>query len=61
MLLKRLYFFSESKVLQAERFSDTVERLGFENVQSQLYLTDLLLRKDDIIGAQVHLVGGATC
>lgn len=44
-----------------ERFSDTIERLGFENVQAQLLGSELLERKDQIIGAKLHLVGGATC
>ena len=44
-----------------ERFSDTIERLGFENVQAQLLGNELLERKDQIIGAKLHLVGGATC
>ncbi len=44
-----------------ERFSDTIERLGFENVQQQLLSNDLLERKDEIVGASLHLVGGATC
>lgn len=44
-----------------ERFSDTIERIGFKNVEAQLLSNDILDRKDDIIGAQVHLKGGATC
>mgnify|MGYP003369158067 CR=1 FL=1 len=44
-----------------ERFSDTIERLGFENVQQQLLSDELLQRKEQIIGASLHLVGGATC
>ena len=44
-----------------ERFSDTIERLGFENVEAQLLGNELLERKDQIIGAKLHLVGGATC
>ena len=44
-----------------ERFSDTIERLGFENVQQQLLSDELLERKEQIIGASLHLVGGATC
>lgn len=47
--------------LTGERFADTIARLGFENVQSQLLANDLLDRKTEILGAQVHLVGGATC
>lgn len=44
-----------------ERFSDTIARLGFENVEKQLLGDEILGRKEEIIGAQLHLVGGATC
>lgn len=44
-----------------ERFSDTIERLGFDNVEAQLLDNGLLERKEEIINAQVHLKGGATC
>lgn len=44
-----------------ERFSDTIERLGFENVQEQLLGDGLLERKDEIIGAKPRPVGGAVC
>lgn len=44
-----------------ERLSDTVERLGFENVEAQLLSNDLLERKQEILEAKLHLVGGATC
>ena len=44
-----------------ERFSDTIERLGFEKVQEQLLGDGLLERKDEIIGAKPHPVGGAVC
>lgn len=44
-----------------ERFAKTIERLGFENVESQLLANDLLERKEQILEAKLHLVGGATC
>ncbi len=44
-----------------ERFAKTIERLGFENVQAQLLSDDILARKQEILDAQLHLVGGATC
>lgn len=44
-----------------ERFADTVDRIGFENVQAQLLADDLLARRESVIGAQLHLKGGATC
>lgn len=47
--------------ITGERFSSTIERLGFENVEKQLLSHDLLDRKEEILNAQLHLVGGATC
>lgn len=47
--------------LTGERFSDTIARLGFENVQEQLLSDDLLRRKEENLTAQKHLKGGATC
>lgn len=44
-----------------ERFAATIDRLGFENVEAQLLSNDLLERKQEILDAQLHLVGGATC
>lgn len=44
-----------------ERFARTIERLGFENVEKQLLANDLLERKQEILDAKLHLVGGATC
>ena len=43
----------------SERFADTVERLGFENVQEQLLSNDLLARKEENLKLDVK--GGATC
>ncbi|WP_349772565.1 hypothetical protein [Lacrimispora xylanisolvens] len=44
-----------------ERFADTIERIGFENVEAQLLTDDILSRKQEILDAELHLVGGATC
>lgn len=44
-----------------ERFAKTIERLGFENVEAQLLSDDLLERKQQILEADLHLSGGATC
>lgn len=44
-----------------ERFAATIERLGFENVESQLLGDDLLERKQKILDADLHIAGGATC
>ena len=39
----------------------TDTRLGFENVERQLLSDEILSRREAIIGAKLHLVGGATC
>ena len=44
-----------------ERFAQTIERIGFENIEAQLLSNDLLDRKQEILNAQLHLEGGATC
>lgn len=57
---KSILLFREQGIT-GERFADTVARLGFENVQSQLLSDDLLARKQENLKAQKHLKGGATC
>ena len=47
--------------LTGERFADTVDRLGFYNVQEQLLSNDLLARKEENLSAEKHMKGGATC
>lgn len=57
---KAILLFREQGIT-GERFSDTIERLGFANVEAQLLSDDLLARKQENLSAQKHLVGGATC
>jgi len=44
-----------------ERLAETIGRLGFENVQEQIYSNGLLERKQQILGGQMHTTGGASC
>lgn len=44
-----------------ERFGATIERLGFDNVEAQLLSNDILDRKQEILEANLHTTGGATC
>lgn len=44
-----------------ERVATTIERIGFDNVESQLLSDEIMERKEEILNAQLHLVGGATC
>ena len=57
---KAILLFREQGIT-GERFSDTISRLGFENVEAQLLSDDLLSRKEENLTAQKHLKGGATC
>lgn len=57
---KAVLLFREQGIT-GERFADTVARIGFEEVQKQLFADDLLARKQENITAQRHLKGGATC
>lgn len=47
--------------ITGERLSQTIERLGFENVNAQLLSDEILDRKQEILDAKLHLEGGATC
>lgn len=44
-----------------ERLSQTIERIGFERIQEELLSDAIWDRKQEILDAQLHLVGGATC
>ncbi len=37
-----------------ERLAQTVDRLGFENVEAQLLSDDILTRKEEILAADLH-------
>ena len=60
VLEKALLLFRDQGIT-GERFADTIARLGFDNVEQQLMSDDLLNRKAEILGAEKHTVGGATC
>ena len=57
---KAILLFREQGIT-GERFSDTIARLGFEDVERQLLSDDLLARKSENLRAQKHMKGGATC
>ncbi len=44
-----------------ERLAQTIDRIGFENFEEQLYNDEILERKEEILNAQLHVKGGATC
>lgn len=44
-----------------ERLAQTIERLGFEQVEAEVLSDDILSRKQEILDAKLHETGGATC
>ncbi len=60
-VIEKAILFFRDEGITSERFADTIDRLGFEYVQDKLMSDELLARKEEVIKAQKHLVGGATC
>ena len=48
-LVEKCILLFREQGLAGERFADTIARLGFENVQSQLLSDDILSRKEEIL------------
>lgn len=44
-----------------ERLAQTINRMGFEEFEEQLYNNEILDRKEEILNAKLHIKGGATC
>ena len=44
-----------------ERLSQTIERIGFKVIEKELLSDAIFERKQEILDAKLHLVGGATC
>ena len=60
-VIEKAILFFRDEGITGERFADTIDRLGFDYVQDKLMSDELLRRKEEVIKAQKHLVGGATC
>ncbi|WP_373600854.1 4Fe-4S binding protein [Paraclostridium bifermentans] len=44
-----------------ERFGDMIDRIGLENMEAQVLGNEIFDRKEEILEADLHTVGGATC
>lgn len=44
-----------------ERLAQTLNRIGFDNINAQLLSDEIFDRKEEILGAALHMKGGATC
>lgn len=60
-IIEKTILFYREQGKTGERLSQTIERIGLENVEAQLLSDDILDRKEEILGAELHLAGGATC
>ena len=38
-----------------------IDRVGFDKIQDELLNGDILERKEEILNAELHITGGATC
>lgn len=60
-IIEKMILLFRDQGLTGERLSQTIERIGFKNVEEQLLSNDLFERKEEILDTELHLVGGATC
>ncbi len=38
-----------------------IDRIGVENMETQILSNDIVDRREEILEAELHVVGGATC
>ncbi|MGI6425204.1 MAG: hypothetical protein ACOX2A_08325 [Tepidanaerobacteraceae bacterium] len=60
-VIEKMLLIYREQGITGERLADTIERIGFENIEAQLLSDEILERKQEILDAKLHLTGGATC
>ena len=60
-LIEKAILIYREQGITGERFGRSVDRIGVDNFIEQMLSDDILSRKEDILNAQLHLTGGATC
>lgn len=60
-VIEKAILFYREQGKTGERFSQTIERVGFDKVEALLLSDELLERKQEILDADLHMTGGATC
>lgn len=60
-IIEKMILIYREQGITGERLADTINRIGFENIEAQLLSDEILERKQEILNAKLHLVGGATC
>lgn len=59
--VEKIILLYREKGKTGERLAQTIERLGFEQVEAEILSDDILGRKQEILDAKLHETGGATC
>ena len=60
-LIEKCLLLYREQGITGERFGRTLDRIGADKFIEQLLSDDVLERKQEILDAKLHLVGGATC
>lgn len=60
-LIEKCLLLYREQGITGERFGRTLDRIGVDKFIEQLLSDDVLERKQEILDAKLHLVGGATC
>jgi dissimilatory sulfite reductase (desulfoviridin) alpha/beta subunit len=59
--IEKMLLIYREQGLTGERLADTIARIGFDEIEAQLFSDEILARKQEILDAKLHLAGGATC
>lgn len=60
-ILEKAIFIYREQGKTGERFGNMIDRIGVENMETQILSNDRLDRREEILEAELHVVGGATC
>ena len=60
-VIEKMILIYREQGVTGERMSHTVQRIGMEDIEKQLLSDDIMARKQEILDAPLHLVGGAKC
>ena len=60
-VIEKAILFYREQGKTGERFAATIDRIGFETVEAELLSDAILGRKEEILSANLHDKGGATC
>lgn len=60
-VIEKTILFYREQGKTGERLSQTIDRIGFKKVEEILLSDEILERKQEILDANLHLTGGATC